>query len=306
LKDVAAIVGLWAIGAAPYEYLIINKYIQTGDFIATLSSALFGERWQSSVFNIGLSFKLIKENLIFMTYNFPTPNAIFFFVGVYGLKKVCPDRAFKNILLALLLLFLFFAFRYTVPDRYAFFMPFYCVASVFVGVGMYAFFKRYSRKTYKILIFVFALLPLPVYEFVPLAAERLKIDLGTKRTIPYRNDYTYFLRPWQRGNDGPALFAQEALNSAGEGAIIIADSSTVCPLWYVQEFKEVRPDIKVVSGHKSYKNPIAFPTADTIREMMAERGVYVVSPVAGYCPDYLLDGYDFIKAGPIYRVTERK
>jgi hypothetical protein len=305
-RDFGVIAGLWIIGAAPYEYLFLNRYIQTGDFSATVSSAFFGERWRSNVINIRLSASLIKENMIMMAYNFPTPNVLFFFAGVYGLKKVSPDRAFKNILLALLLLFFFFAFRYTVSDRYAFFLPFYFVVSVFIGVGVHVFFKRYSHKACAILIFAFALLPLPVYEFLPLAAERLKINLGTKRTIPYRNEYTYFLRPWQRGDDGPALFAREALSMVEEGGIIIADSTTVCPLWYVQEIEGVRPDVKVVSWHKSYKNPIAVPTADTIGELMAERGVYVVSPVAGYCPDYLLEGYDFIKTGPIYRVTERK
>jgi hypothetical protein len=306
LKHLLIMSGLWVICAAPYEYLIIKNIIESSDFRATIASALFGNRWQGDVLNVSLSWRVVKENLIFMVYNFPTPNVLFFFMGLYGLKKVSPGRSYKNILLALLLLFLIFAFRYTVPDRYAFFLPFYCVASAFVGVGMYVFFKRYSRKLYVILIFVFALLPLPVYEFVPSAAERLKIDLGMKRTIPYRNDYTYFLCPWQRGNDGPELFANEALGSTEEGAIIIADSTTVCPLWYAQEIKGVKPDVKVVSGHKNYKNPIALPTADTISRVMAERAVYVVSPVTGYCPDYLLERYDFIKAGPIYRAVEHK
>ena len=130
--------------------------------------------------------------------------------------------------------------------------------------------------------------------------------LGTKRTIPYRNNYTHFLRPWQRGNDSPAVFAREALGSADEGAIIIADITTVFPLWYFQEIKGIRADIQLVSGHSSYRNPIAVPKADTIGEVMSKRAVYVVSPLAGYCPGYLLEGYDFIKAGPIYRVVERK
>lgn len=306
LRNLLIMSVLWIICVAPYEYLIIKNIIESGDFRATMASALFGNRWQGDVLNMSLSGRLLKENLMFMAYNFPTPNVLFFFTGLYGLKKVSPGRSFKNILLALLLLFLVFAFRYTVPDRYAFFMPFYCLASVFSGVGMYVFFKRYSRKPYVILILLFALLPLPVYEFVPLAAERLKINLGTKRTIPYRNNYTHFLRPWQRGNDGPAVFAREAMSNAEKGAIIIADGTTVYPLWYVQEIKGMRPDVQLVSGHRSYKNPISFPTTDTIGRVMSNRAVYVVSPVAGYCPDYLLEGYDFIKAGPIYRVVERK
>ncbi len=306
LKHLLIMSGLWVICAGPYEYLIIKKIVESGDLRAAIASALFGNRWQKDVLNMSLSGRLVKENLIFMAYNFSTPNVLFFFTGLYVLKKVSPSRSFKNILLALLLLFLLFAFRYTVPDRYAFFLPFYFAASAFVGVGMYVFFRRYSRKIYAILIFVFALLPLPVYKFVPLAAERLEIDLGTKRTIPYRNDYKYFLRPWQRGNNGAERFAGEALEGVENAAIIIADGTVVYPLWYVQEIKGVRSDVKVVSRHKSYKNPIAVPTADTIGELMAGRTIYVVSPEAGYCPDYLLERYDFIRAGPIYRVVNRQ
>ena len=306
LKQILIMSGLWVIFAAPYEYLIIRTIIESGDFRATIASALFGNRWQGDVLNMSLSGRLVKENLIFMAYNFSTPNVVFFFTGLYGLKKVSPSRSFKNILLALLLLFLVFAFRYTVPDRYAFFLPFYFVASVFVGVGMYVFFRHYSRKVHTILIFVFALLPLAAYEFVPSAAERLKIDLGTKRTIPYRNDYTYFLRPWQRGNDGAERFAREALEGVENGAIIIADGTTVYPLWYLQEIKGLRKDVEIISEHSNYRNRISVPSVDTIVELMAERTVYVVSPDAGYCPDYLLEGYDFIRAGPIYRVVNRE
>ncbi|MBA7681844.1 hypothetical protein ES703_90185 [subsurface metagenome] len=157
-----------------------------------------------------------------------------------------------------------------------------------------------------ILVLASASLPLPVYEFMPVVAERLRINLGTKRTIPYRNDYSYFLRPWRRGNSGPELFANEALESVENEAIIIADGTTVYPLRYLQEVKGTNPDIKVVSEHRNYKNPIPFPSVDTIAELMAERAIYVVSPEAGYCPDYLLKRYDFIKTGPIYRVVDRQ
>jgi len=305
LRHLGVIAGLWVIGAAPYEYLIIRNIFENG-FWPTVASALFGNEWRGDVLNVGLSARLIKENLIFLAYNFPTPNVIFFFAGLYGLKKVSPGRGFKNVLLALLVLFFAFAFRYTVPDRYAFFTPFYCLASAFIGVGMYLFFKRYPRKVYAILVLTFAFLPLPVYRFVPMVAERLKINIPTKRTIPYRNDYSYFLRPWQRGNNGPELFANEALESVENEAIIIADGTTVYPLWYLQQFKAISSDVKIVSRHENYLNPIPFPEADNIDELMAVRAVYVVSPVADYCPDYLLKNYDFSKAGPIYRVVARQ
>ncbi len=306
LRHFGIIVLLWIVGAAPYEYLIIRNIIETDDFTATLASALFGNAWQGAVLNTSLSTRLVKENLMLIAYNFPTPNVIFFFVGLYGLKKVSPSHSFTKVLLALLVLFFVFAFRYTIPDRYAFFIPFYCVVSILIGVGMHLFFQRYPQKLYAILIFLFALLPLAVYKFVPIAAENLKVNLGMKRTIPYRNNYTHFLQPWKRASSGPELFANEALGSVEKEAIIIADGTTVYPLWYVQEVKGTAPDVKIVSTHGSYESPITFPTKDTIGKLVAERAVYVVSPVAGYCPDYLLKYYDFIKTGPIYRVVDRQ
>jgi hypothetical protein len=304
LKDLGIIAGLWIIGAAPYEYLVIKKYIQTWDITATLSSAFFGERWRSSVFNIGLSAKLIKENLIMMAYNFPTPNVLFFFVGLYGLKKLSPGRTFRNILLALLVLFFVFAFRYTVPDRYAFFIPFYCIACILFGVGFDFLINLPNRKNPVYLVFILALLPIPVYVAAPVAAERLQFELGTKREIAYRNEYTWFLRPWRTGSDGPERFAKEVFETADKNAVIWADTTTVAPLLYIQEVKRRRGDIKILSSLISSEGSPEL-NGDTIEKLLEERGVYVVSPIKDYCPAFLLERYSFEPAGIIHRLVKK-
>ncbi|MHC4642091.1 MAG: protein O-mannosyl-transferase family [Planctomycetota bacterium] len=304
LKELGIIVGLWVIGAAPYEYLVINKYIQTGDFGVTVSSALFGERWRSDVFNIGLSSKLIKENLIMMAYNFPTPNILLFFAGLYGLKKVSPGRGFRNILLALLVLFFVFAFRYTVPDRYAFFIPFYCLACVLIGVGFDLLTGLPHPRILVYLVLIFSLLAVPVYVIAPIAAEKMEFKLPTKREIPYRDEYVWFLRPWRRGSDGPDRFAREVCDTVDEDAVIWADTTTVAPLLYVQEVEGRRGDIKIISSLISSDGSPEF-NEDTIETLLGESGVYVISPVKGYCPVFLLDGYRFEAAGIIWRVIRK-
>jgi hypothetical protein len=298
LRSLAVFISLWVIGAAPYEYLIIKNIVQTGDFTGTVASALFGNSWRGAVFNTRLSIKLVGENLIFIAYNFPTPNVIFFFAGLYGLKKVSPSRSFRNILLALLILFFVFAFRYTVPDRYAFFMPFYCLVSVLIGVGFNSLVIQPGRKILCRIVFILALLPIPTYIIAPAVAQKMHFKLPTKRNIPHRNDYIWFLRPWQTGYDGPEKFANEALDAVEDNAIIYADGTTVYPLWYVQEFKGKCPDVKIISDHGSYESPVAFPTADTI----AKQPVYVVSPVPGYCPAFLLERYKFERKGVLWKV----
>jgi hypothetical protein len=303
LRDLGVIIGLWVVGAAPYEYLIISKFIHTGDFTSTLASALFGERWQGDVLNMGLSANLIKENLILLAYNFPTPNVMFFFAGFYGLAKVSPSRGFKNILIALSALFFIFAFRYTVPDRYAFFIPFYCLACVLIGVGVDFFISLPHQQVLPYLIFILALLSIPTYIIAPAAAEEFQFGLSTKRKVAYRNEYIWFLQPWRRGSDGPELFADEVFDTVADGAVIWADSTTAPPLLYVQEVKGRRGDVKIISDLISSEGSPEFNEA-TIKELLGKRAVYVVSPIGGYCPDFLLERYSFERAGVIWRVVD--
>ncbi len=298
LRNLVVLVGLWVIGAAPYEYLIIKNIIRTGDLRATLASAFFGNGWSRAVLNTHLSARIVKENLIFLTYNFPTPNIIFFFAGLYGLNKVSPGRGFRNILVALLILFFVFAFRYTVPDRYAFFIPFYCLVSVLVGVGFDLLVTMPNRKILCRIVLVLALLPILIYVVAPILSQKMQFKLPTKRSIPFRNDYVWFLRPWQTDYSGPEQFAEQALSDVEKDATIIADGTTVYPLWYVQKVKGTAPDVKIVSDHGSYENPVAFPAADTI----AAKPIYVVSPVKGYCPAFLLERYKFVQKGVLWKV----
>lgn len=150
-----------------------------------------------------------------------------------------------------------------------------------------------------------ALLPVPIYVIAPIVAEKVQFRLPTGRTIPYRNDYTWFLRPWRTDCSGPKRFAEEALKSVEENAVIYADGTTVYPLLYAQELKGIRRDITIVSEHGSVNNLKEYDE-DVIDKLFAERAIYVVSPVAGYCPEFLLERYNFVEAGVLYRAVEKK
>ena len=305
LKSLGVIVLLWVAGAAPYEYLIVKNLIQTGDLPGTVASAFFGSRWHGDVLNTRVSMRLVKENIMLMVYNFPTPNIVLFFVGLFGLRGVSPSRSFKNILLGLLILFFLFAFRYTVPDRYAFFIPFYCLVSVLVGVGSNLFLAWSGRRVMGWLVLALALLPVPTYLAAPVVAEKMRFELPTKREVPYRNNYTWFLRPWKRGYRGAERFANEVLDAAEGGAIIVADTTTVSPLLYVQEVQGKRKDVKIISEIESSEGSPEFDE-QSVEELLAERAVYVVSPDKGYCPDFLLERYSFIPAGIVSRVVKKR
>jgi hypothetical protein len=303
LRHFGIIVLLWVIGALPYEYLIIKNIILSGDVQATLVSAVFGNMWQGQVLNTSISMKIALENLIFILLNFPTPNLVFFFVGLWALYKTAPSRSFANIILALLILYFVFAFRYTVPDRYVFFLPFYCFVAVLIGLGADVILSRYDRKALVFVVLAFALLPIPTYYVTPAVVRKMYKPLGQRRQRPYRDEYNYFLQPWKTGYRGAERFANEALDIVEKNAIIYADSTIIHVLLYVQEAKGKRSDVKIVSKYYMSENAPAF-TDDTIEQLMESSSVYVVSPVPGYCPQFLLEQYKFEQVGIIWKVVK--
>lgn len=305
LKHLGIMVLLWVIGAAPYEYLIIKNIVVSGDLQGTLASAVFGKLWVGSVLNASISIKIVLENIVFILLNFPTPNFVFFFVGLWVLWKTAPSRSFANITAALLVLYFVFAFRYTVADRYVFFLPFYCIAAVLIGLGADAALLRCNRKAAMAGVLGFALLPIGVYGVTPELARKAYKGLGQRRQRPYRDEYKYFLQPWKRGYRGAQRFADEALEAVEKGAIIYADATIIHTLLYVQEAQGKRPDVRIVGDYCGSRGAPAF-NEDTIKELMEESAVYVVSAVRNYCPGFILDDYETVKKGVLYQVVEKE
>ncbi|MBN1362675.1 MAG: DUF2723 domain-containing protein [Sedimentisphaerales bacterium] len=301
-RNIAVLALLWMIGALPYGYLIVKHIVGTGDVLGTLASAAFGARWQADVLNTGLSWTLVKENVLLLLYNVPTPNILLFFAGLIAFRRVACDSVFRIIFAVLMVLFFVFAFRYTVADRYAFFIPFYSLAAATVGLGAQLVRTRLRGRLMPAVTAVFALMPVAVYAVVPGWAERAQLSIGTRADVAYRNDYAYFLRPWKTGEDGPERFAQAALTVAEPDAVIYADTTTAAPLLYVQEVDKVRPDVQIVTG--TIRSEGAPPyDEDTFESLVRRRHVYVTSDKPGYGPPFVLGKHRLMKTGPLWRVT---
>jgi hypothetical protein len=302
IRDLVIIILLWAVGALPYESLIIRTMIQTGDMTGTLASAAFGVRWQGAVLNVSMSAAMARENLCYILFNFPTPNIFLFFAGGYALSKMSPCQSYRNIFLALTVLFFVFAFRYTVPDRYAFFIPFYITVSILIGLGTHFLLERVNRKALACPVLFFSLLPVAVYAAAPSMAGKMQLNIGTRDDVPYREDAAYFLQPWKTGYKGPERFADEALDLVEENAVIYADATTVAPLLLAQQVDGKRPDVTIISGTLNSKEAPEF-NEKTIDQLLENRSIYVVSQKTGYCPDFVLEHYDLVRAGILWKVV---
>jgi len=303
LRDFGIVILLCIIGALPYEYLIAKNMVQTGDIAGTLASAAFGRQWQSAVLNTSLSLRIVKENLLYILLNFPTPNILLFPAGCMALVKLSMHKGLRNVLVGLIVLFFVFAFRYTVPDRYSFFIPFYCAASIFIGLGVYFLQERVRNRFFAIAVIFAGLIPVGVYAAAPLLAGKMQINIGTREDIPYRNDSEYFLQPWKTGYTGADSFADEVLELVEENAMIYADITTVAPLLLARQIKGKRPDVAIVSGAFNSGNA---PKLDSqsFGQLLKDRPVYVISTKPGYCPEFVLDNYEFTRKGILWQVAE--
>ncbi len=301
MRDVAVMAAFWVVGALPLEVLFVMRWVETGDLGATIASALFGDLWRDDVLNTAITTRIVVENFMWIALNLATPNVFLLILGAWAVALQVRRCRFHRVVAALLVLYLAFAFRYTVVDRYAFFIPFYCMAAILVGVGAWEMLERFSGRALPVVLVFFAFWTIPVYAAAPILARELDI-VGRPRQLPYRDDAAYHLRPWRTGDDGAARFADETLGNAARDGIILADTTAAPPLLYTQKARNKRPDVKVVSDI-GCSDGAPQVTPETIDELASTRTVYVVTPSPGYCPKYVLERCEFTADGLVYRVT---
>jgi hypothetical protein len=165
-----------------------------------------------------------------------------------------------------------------VQDRYAFFIPFYCLSCILFGVGFDFLIRSGGKKILTYLVLIFALLPIPVYIVAPVAAEKMRFKLPTRGDIPYRNDYRWFLRPWKRGYRGAERFADEVFDKLKPGSVVYADNTMVYPLLYAQQVQGKRGDLRIISVYAGSEG-LPLLSEKPLETWLSEGDVYTVSPV---------------------------
>jgi hypothetical protein len=152
-----------------------------------------------------------------------------------------------------------------------------------------------------VLLGLAAVTPPLVYAAAPRIAAAFDLDLVRTRTLPYRDNQTYFLNPNKRGYDGARRFGEEALRTVPSSAVIFADFTPFAVLRYLQLVEGMREDVTL-------RRPEADGRARVTWEMDGDRRrpTYVV----GLGPDYydltgLTGPFDLIPAGPLIEVRPR-
>ncbi|MCF7974316.1 MAG: glycosyltransferase family 39 protein [Phycisphaerae bacterium] len=304
-SEIALIMFIWVIGTLPYTSLIFLEMVRSHDVLGTLASAAFGDRWQEDVLNASVTWRIARENVLYIVLNCPSVNIGLFFLGLYGVFLKRTRQSMIVMFGALAAVFLLFAWRYTVADRYAFFIPFYCVMAVFMGKGLSDLMQKSNNRWLIRCTLALSLCPAIVYFVAPNVLKRQGITLGTRQNIPYRDDLTYFLQPWKTGYGGAGQFAGEVFEQLAQGAVLYADNTTVAPLVLYQAIHGSRPDVHVVSAVISTPGAPEFSEASFDR-LIKTRPVYVVSDQHGYFPSFLIEYYEMHQRGHIFQVIKPK
>ncbi len=177
------------------------------------------------------------------------------FCGVLGFLRVWKRLAVTEaVYVALLYALVFiFAFAYRVGDRYVFYMPSYVPFAVWMAVGCEALLVAVQRRVlpgvrrwlaYGAVLLALVLFPVGTYRLAPeLVARGYSFRDGGRVPGPAGN--TFFLWPAKNGYTDPRDYAEQVLQVAPSGALLLAEPILASPLRLVQYVDGFRQDVEV-------------------------------------------------------------
>jgi len=292
----------YLIGAAPYLFLVIISALQSGNIWGAVQSAVFG-KYAAEVLNLSPWSAHFKVNAALCAMNFVNALLPLAIVGWINFRKRLGPMI-ANALGAITLIELMFAIRYNVPDQFTFFLPSLLMIVVAAGVGLRVLsdLSKSWRNAAVIACMVSIIIQPLFYAAMPRLVEASGIALNRARTLPFRDEFRYWLVPWKHNERSAELFAAAALKQAAPDGIMLADSTSIYPLLLVQRLRGLFPSVSIQYNGNPLPGYSANPRA--FRDRLGNRILYVVSPFPGYIAPRLIEDADFIRAENevLYRV----
>ncbi len=225
----------WLAGASLYLGLVLAQVIETGQFAATIHSALFGTGFRQNVAAVRVPVRHLAVSLAFTVLSFPNLTLPLALLGLTRRRPGGLTTLSFRALLAALVIHLLFVLRYDVIDQYTFLLPAYALLAIFAGVGIHAAQERWPAHQRGLLLLI--AIPLILTPALYLAAAPLarRLDaLGTAvRNKPYRDDYHYLLTPWGISHTSAQRMSQQAIDLASPaGVIIVEDGMALFAIQY--------------------------------------------------------------------------
>ena len=284
----------WLTGAYLLVWQVVADWKTGGEFFATLQSLLFGQGYERAV--LGLTrpgWRLAATNLALAGVSLLNPCWLFVTLGWSGAKRLGAVRAY---LLALTFLHVLFWCRYFVPDQATFILPTLGLLAVWAGIGYEA--SRVAAKTGLAVLVAGALCALAAPLAVSEVVQRSGVRVPRSRTLPFRNEVRYWLVPWKQNETSANRFVSEVERQLQTGDVLVVDATAAGSLLAAREAGEAGRDWRLLT-------PWSGETEAVLRTLLQDRKgrVFVVSPVAGYAPQPVLESTNGMeRVGVLYRL----
>lgn len=251
-RDVGIGLIFWLLASSSYTALIVSEVARSGDFTATVSSALFGNAYRHDVLNVSVTAQRMWINVAFVLLNFPgllVPLAV---VGVFRGPDGDAGRVIRRVLVAGLLVHALFAVRYPVVDQHMFFIPTYVYLAIFGGIGMDRVMRSGAKRGHRFAraAFFFLVITPLLYAAAPGIAKRVHVLDGYVRNKPYRDDYVYVFTPWSISDRSAEMMSDRALALAGRRGLIVVEDSMSRPAILFKLHESPDRDVIVVGDLK--------------------------------------------------------
>ena len=289
MNDIIVSSALLILGFSLYGYLIFKDLITTHNLWLTIRSALWGGVSKINILNFGSKGELLKF-FLFIGLNFPTPNIFLAVIGLFSLFRKRGERL-GWLLIVLLGLNLIIVLPFDFPDKYVFYFPTYVIVAFLIGIGSNKVLHKWKVSFY--LFVSFALLPVIFYSYGPGLLKKHNMVFFS-RGIPYRNNYTYFLTPWQRGYSGAREYGVEALKVLEENSILIADWTPYWVLNYLQIVEKSRRDVVLIPVGSLNPTDLNF-----------KGKIYLADDEKGYYPDWIFKKYFTKRKGVLFELEKK-
>lgn len=285
----------WLVGGWWLVEMVVGELVRSGELVATVKSWLVGTGYGATVMGVGgVNLKLALSNIALGGISFATPCYVFALLAVRGCEG---GRVLRWVLGGLLAIQGFFWVRYFVPDQATFVLPTLGLVAVWMALGA----QRFAPRVVVATLVVGVVVQVGV---LPMALPVVQRYVSRMRELPFRDEGRYWLLPWKHNEESAQRFVEAVDGQLEEGDMLVGDLTAVNPVVVAQAAGELSSDRwRLVSQWSG-------ESVEEVEELVADgvaagRGVYVVSPVAGYTYDSILQGYDFEQEGVLWRVRSR-
>lgn len=147
-----------------------------------------------------------------------------------------------------------FAFSYAVGDRYVFFLPTYLAFAAWLAIGIDALLGAWQARRARAVLPVPLLIslglllvavPVTTYRLMPDVMLHMGWQVREGRQVPGPNSRYFLLWPPKTGYYDARDYAEAALASAPDQALLLADPNLATPMQFLQYTENIRPDVTV-------------------------------------------------------------